>query len=69
MELSLILKGCLTNKKYNPSIEYLELFALTAAVLTWGSKLKNRRITIFCDNLSVVCMINNDKVTSSEWTS
>ena len=40
------------------SIEYLELFALAAAVLTWGAKLRNCRITVYCDNLSVVNMVN-----------
>ena len=44
---------------YKPSIEYLELYALTAAVLTWGSRLRNRRVTIFCDNESVVAMVNS----------
>ena len=48
-----------------PSIEYLELFALTAAILTWGqeSNLLNNRIIIFCDNEAVVQMVN--QVTSS----
>ena len=45
-------------KKHKPSIEYLELFAVTAAVLTWIHKFKNRRIILFCDNQSVVDMIN-----------
>ena len=43
----------------SPSIEYLELYALVAAILTWGRKLKNKRIVVFCDNLSVVSMIQN----------
>ena len=30
-------------KHLNPSIEYLELYSLTAAVLTWGSQLKNKK--------------------------
>ena len=42
-----------------PSIGYLELFALTAALLTWGHHIINDRIVIFCDNMSVVNMINN----------
>ena len=46
-------------QKPTPSIEYLELYALTAAVLTWGNLLQNRRITIFCDNMAVVAMVNN----------
>ena len=44
-----------------PSIEYLELYALVAAVLTWSDTqwMSNRRVTIFCDNESVVYMVNN----------
>ena len=45
-------------KKYKPSIEYLELFGVTAAVLAWISRFKNQRIVLFCDNKSVVDMIN-----------
>ena len=45
-------------RKYKPSIEYLELFAVTAAVLAWIHLFKNRRIVLFCDNESVVNMIN-----------
>ena len=43
----------------DPSIQYLELFALTAGVLAWLSNFKNKRIVIFSDNNSVVSMINN----------
>ena len=46
-------------KLKDPSIEYLELYALTAAVIAWLPRYKNRCITIFCDNQSVVAMINN----------
>ena len=46
-------------KKYEPSIEYLELFALCAGIFTWGEFLKNTRITVFCDNTAVVAMIKN----------
>ena len=45
--------------KYKPSIEYLELFGVTAAVLTWIHQFKNKRIILFCDNQSVVDMINH----------
>ena len=45
-------------QKNKPSIEYLELFAVTAAVLAWIHKFKNGRIILFCDNRSVVDMIN-----------
>ena len=44
--------------KAQPSIEYLELFALTAGVLTWITRFKNSRIKIFCDNESVCYMVN-----------
>ena len=44
---------------HNPSIEYLELYALAAGILTWGSKLKNKRVTVFCDNQAVVNMVNS----------
>ena len=46
-------------KRYNPSIEYLELFGLTATLMTWGHLIQNQRIVIFCDNQAVVAMINN----------
>ena len=45
-------------KLNSPSIEYLELVGLVAAVLTWGESLKNRRIVVFTDNMSVVGMVN-----------
>ena len=43
----------------DPSIEYLELYAVTIAVLLWLKKFKNSRIVLFCDNESAVHMINN----------
>ena len=45
-------------QKYKPSIEYLELFGVVAGVLTWIHRFKNRRVILFCDNESVVSMIN-----------
>ena len=42
-----------------PSIEFLELFALCAVVFTWEDRLSNTRIVIFCDNQLVVSMVNN----------
>ena len=42
----------------NLSIEYLELYALTVASELWAGRLQNRRVIIFCDNKSVVEMIN-----------
>ena len=44
---------------YDPSINYLELFALTAGVLLWLPRVRNQSITLFCDNMSVVYMVNN----------
>ena len=44
--------------KEDPSIEYLELFAVTASVLMWGENYCNKQICLFCDNQSVVHMIN-----------
>ena len=48
-----------------PSIEFLELLALVAVVLTWSSddKLCDSRVTIFSDNESVFYMANNTSST------
>ena len=47
--------------KNDPSITYLELFVLCMGIFIWQSspKLKNSRIVIFCNNESVVHMVNN----------
>ena len=45
--------------KVEPSIEYLELFGVTVAVLNWLKLFKNSKIVLFCDNEAVVHMINN----------
>ena len=44
-----------------PSIEFLELYSLTAGFLAWrhSPKMTNTRVNIFCDNESVVHMVNN----------
>ena len=42
-----------------PSIEYLELYAVTAAILLWVRRFSNMRVVIFCENESVVYMINS----------
>ena len=47
-------------KKYEPSINYLELYAVAIAVFNWIHKYRNQKIFIFCDNMSVVQMINNN---------
>ena len=42
----------------NPSISYLELFAVTAGLLNWMHKFKNMCIILHCDNQGAVDMIN-----------
>ena len=42
-----------------PSIEFLELYALCMGIFTWQKSLSNKRILIFCDNEAVVHMVNN----------
>ena len=46
-------------KDKNPSIAYLELFALVTSVIAWEKKLRNIRMVILCDNQSVVQMVNS----------
>ena len=50
------------NRKFitdcRPSIEYLELFAVTVSVLLWAKRFQNKRICIFVDNESMERMIN-----------
>lgn len=41
-----------------PSIEFCELLAVTIGIHLFGSRLANRRCIVFCDNQSVVQMIN-----------
>ena len=43
---------------FQPSINYLELYAVTVSVFNWVHRYKNKQITLFCDNMSVVHMIN-----------
>ena len=43
-----------------PSINYLELYGVACAVLLWISRFSNRKIALFCDNRSVVDMINKN---------
>ena len=45
-------------KKCDPSIAYLELYALITGVLVWSERLCNRWIIIFCDNQATVEMVN-----------
>ena len=41
------------------SINYLELYALLVAVDCWIDRFANKRVMIFCDNQSVMHMVNN----------
>ena len=43
----------------DPSIEYLELYALVGMVMNLIHHFCNRRIILFCDNQAVVHMVNN----------
>ena len=45
-------------RQCNPSIEYLELYALVVAVDLWSWKFRNNRVIIFCVNESVIHMVN-----------
>ena len=70
--------GCILNKRWlfgkwethfietcEPTIEFLDLYALCAGLFTWEDQpiLNNARIIVFCDNLAVMHMVNN--ITSS----
>ena len=46
-------------REQKPSIEYLELYALTAGVITWADQISNCLLTVHCDNIAVVHMVNN----------
>ena len=46
-------------REFKPSIEFLELFGVAAAILAWIERFANRKIYIFCDNESVCNMLNN----------
>ena len=47
-------------EQYEPSINYLELYGVTVAILLWIHKFANKKVAIFCDNTSVISMINNN---------
>ena len=52
--------------EHEPRIEYLELFGVTVAVLNWIRNFPNKKIFLFCDNESVVHMINHCKFEMQE---
>ena len=45
-------------RKFRPSIEYLELYALVAGIIQWIDRFRNRRVILFCDNKRVRDMVN-----------
>ena len=45
--------------KYNPSIEFLELYGVAVSVFLWLKYVPNRHICLFTDNESVMNMVNN----------
>ena len=46
-------------KREKPSIEYVELFGLVVAAFIWADKLRNKRVLVYCDNQTVVTIVNN----------
>ena len=42
-----------------PSIEFLELFALCAGILMWGNIIRDVNVVIYCDNQAVIDMVNS----------
>ena len=44
---------------HQPSIGYLELYAVAVGIVLWTKFFRNRNIILYCDNLSVVNMLNN----------
>ena len=46
-------------KKINPTIQYLELYGVTMAVIKWIHRFRNKKVYIFCDNQNVVDWIND----------
>lgn len=44
---------------WDPSVQFMELYALTLGVLLFSAFFKNTKAEIFCDNQAVVHMVNN----------
>ena len=42
-----------------PCIQFLELYALVAAIFTWKDRLRNMRIRVYCDNIGAKNAVNN----------
>lgn len=46
-------------ESHDISICWMELYALTVGIILFGHRFENQRVRLFCDNQSVVGMINN----------
>ena len=46
-------------RKFNPSIQYLELYVLCLGIFIWETKLQNIRIIVNCDNKTVRDAVNS----------
>lgn len=46
-------------KKNNVEIAWMELYAVTVGIILFAQRFQNKRIVLFCDNQSVVGMLNN----------
>lgn len=53
-------------KDFEVSINWMELYALCVGVYLFSPQLANRRVTILCDNTSVVDMVNKSSSKSRE---
>ena len=56
--MSLAWSECDFDQTRTPSIAYLELAAVVVSVWTWGELIKNSRVQLWCDNMSVVQVVN-----------
>ena len=45
-------------RKFEPSINYLELYALSVGILSWIKEFANKTIVVYCDNQSIIHMVN-----------
>ena len=53
-------------EQQDPSIEFLELYALVTGLLTWQDSLVNVRVMVFCDNIAAIHMVNNTTSSCSQ---
>ncbi|OCT55200.1 hypothetical protein XELAEV_18003897mg [Xenopus laevis] len=46
------------------NLTFLELFPILVSIVLWGNELRNSRVIFYCDNLSVVNVVNRQTATS-----